>query len=448
MSLKKPIIIAAMAVIVVAVGMIFIISRNKNSSVENSLREASEYFEMLDYDKTIAIYNNILSSESGCSEAYVGLAEAYVVKGNIGKAIEILERGLIKADDDSKISQMLDELSLEYELAETEAWEAELIEDAAVTEPPQPEETTTVPEAVTTAPEEDQEEKVTEKTTEKTTKKTTEKTTQTTTAATTTAPKATAAAATWTTTVPVTTAATTTTTQKPKVEVPDFKGLNKDEAAALAKQSKIKLLTEYKDNDSYYNDVIYSQSVKAGKLVSEQSEVTVYVCRNNRSKENDAKVQELFSIAQEWGNSNTDKVKSVEMNEKTSTVIIRASSMTGLTVDESIFRALSGCNNAVLSIRSASIDISIRSSAVSKVGKIIISTRTYGDDSRAGFDLNLTGALSCTYDITLLSCEISSEDLENMSWYYENRSSLGKTSINSAGKPVVSVSKGGNYSVH
>ncbi|MCH5348937.1 MAG: hypothetical protein J1E40_06405, partial [Oscillospiraceae bacterium] len=104
------------------------------------------------------------------------------------------------------------------------------------------------------------------------------------------------------------------------------------------------------------------------------------------------------------------------------------------------------CKNTTLTIINSEISVSIGSSAIGRSGKIIMSASTYRG-TRSGFELDLTGNFSCTFDITLLNCNIGSDELAAMSWYYENKKSLGRVSVDPNGKPVISVNNDGNYTI-
>lgn len=447
MSAKKQIMIVGMVFIVVAVALIFVIGRNGDSTIESRLEDAQAYYDMLDYDKAIAIYNNVLRSEKKCVEAYLGLADVYIVKGNNEKALEVLERGLSNVGDDSRIVDMLSELSEfagEQTIAEAAAEDQDLSYETTVPDILQTEETTSVPESA-----EDDKDISAEPATEAVPEAATTVQT-TTTAATTTRPPETAATtkAPVVTAAPVTTTAATTaaTTAKPTIEMPNLIGMDKDEAVKLAKQKNISLTLQYDKNDMYANNIIYYQSHRAGTMVSEQTAVEAYVCVNDQKQvtEDDLKVQEFYNVAKEWGTANSDKVKSVTLNEKNATVTIVANSIKKFVIDESVIKSFAECNKAVLVVNSPSMTMSINSSSVTKSAKVDLSANTYGNESRVTLEMGASGSLNCTVNVTLTDCNISSSDLAGLSLYKGNKKS-GTFSVNYDGKPVISVSNGGQY---
>ncbi len=444
MSAKKQIIIVSMVFIVIAVGIIFIIGGKGDTSVEKSLEEAKSYYDMYDYDNAIAIYNNLLSTEKSCADAYIGLADTYVVKGNADKAMEILERGLENSDD-PRIAEMIDELSAEYTEAENIPETTDISDETDITDiiPAENEadisavmETETIP-SETAVPE----------TTVSETASPVPETTAPPVAETTPAPVVTAAPRT-TTAAPVTTTAATTTA-KPTIEVPNFIEMDKDEAVKLAKDLKINLNVEFDKNDTYANNVIYYQSHRAGTMVSEKEQVDVFVCVNDQKQisEDDVNLNKFFEAVQAWGNNNSDKVKSVTLNEKNSVVTISASSLKKFVIDESVAAAFAECKNTSLVINSSTLSIVINSGSVSGTGKMDLSADTFGNASRVTLDMRASGNLNCTASVTLSDCSIDSNSLKGMS-LFENNKKTGSFSVNSNGKPVVTVSSGGQYIIH
>lgn len=449
MSAKKQIIIVSMVFIVIAIGLVFIIGGKGGSSVEKSLEEAKAYYDMYDYDKAIAIYNNLLNSEKSCADAYIGLADTYVVKGNTDKAMEILERGLENSDD-PRISEMIDELSSsDYMEAENDTEITDIPAETDITDiiPEENETETSVPEIADIPPETvtvPSEAVSSETTVSETT--VTERRSETTT---TKAPAAVTAAPRTTTAAPKTTAAKTTTTAKPTIEVPNFIEMDKDEAVRLAKDLKINLNVEFDKNDTYANNIIYYQSHRAGTLVSEKEQVDVFVCVNDQKQvtENDININKFYEAVQSWGNSNSDKVKSVTLNEKNSVVTINASSIKKFVIDESVAAAFAECKNTSLVINSSALSMVINSSSVSGTGKMDLSADVFGNTTRVTLDMRASGNLNCTASVTLSDCDIDPDSLKDMTLFINNKKS-GSVSVNSNGKPVITVSSGGQYVIH
>lgn len=439
MSGRKTVIIALMVLIIIAVGLIFFMSRQNTSDPEKRLEDAQKYYDMLDYDKAIAVYNEILSGEKSCVEAYIGLADAYMVKGNEDKAAEILERGFEATNGDTRIAAKISEFSEEYSAEITES-------ETAVTavENQETEETTVITTTVTET------EKASETTTEQT-EETTETTTVTTvtTTETTTVTTVPTTKATTVTTVPTTARTTVRQTQvtpKPTIKMPNFIGLSKDEVFELAEESNIMIVFEYEKNDTYANNVVFHQSHRAGTMVSEQTPVYAYVCVNDKKlvTEDDKNVEAFYKAAESWGSSNSDKVKSVDFAENTSTVTINASSMKRFIIDESVMEAFKKCDDAFLRIKSSDVNIVISSASVTSSDKLDLSANVSGNDSRTTLEIGSNDKFNCALKVTIYGCKIRENQLVDM-YVYCNNKKHAPVELNIDNEPVINISKGGTY---
>ncbi len=428
MSLGKKIVIAAMILIAVVAAVIIGVENKNTYDINEKLAQAAGYYGMMDYDKTIATYNEILAKDKTCAEAYVGLASAYSAKGNETKAFEILEQGVEATRNDKRIADKIAEMSDDIILMS----EATDVTTEFVTEAPietTVETVTTVPVTeVTTVPE--------TVTTEETTEATTEMTTETTTEATTTTPETT------TVTTPKT---TIVTTAKPTITVPNFIGVHKDEAAKIAKNKNIKLVFEYENNDTYPNGVIYYQSSREGTLVAPSTTVYAYVCKNNTEyvTEETKTLRNLTSALKKWADSS--KVSSVAIDEKNNAVTIYAASTKRFVLDENVVSAIRKCSGATLRIVASDFTMSINTASVSDTTTLDLSADYSGNQSRASFTI-ADGADECDIRVVLTNCEINSNDYEDMKLYLNNKKpSAVDLSIDE--EPVILVSKSGTYTI-
>lgn len=160
---KKILVMIAMILILAVIVFIFFISRSRSNKLEEKLAMALEYSESMDYDKSVALYNEIMQNNSSEPEVYVGLSDVYVKMGKVEKAIAILERGLENAGQNKKIMERLNDLTggdNEYGVAE-----ADETSDDGLTEVSEggeeSGEDTEVTTAVTTVPNEDPEDETT-----------------------------------------------------------------------------------------------------------------------------------------------------------------------------------------------------------------------------------------------------------------------------------------------
>ncbi len=113
--------IAAVAVLLIAVGvLIFVMSDSPAKKYEEQLKLAERYLDELDYDKAIAAYRAAIDIDPKAEDAYLGLAEAYVEKGDLQAAIDILKEGLEKTESVAMEERLKE---LEWQLAELKAQE-------------------------------------------------------------------------------------------------------------------------------------------------------------------------------------------------------------------------------------------------------------------------------------------------------------------------------------
>lgn len=92
-------------ILIVAVGL-FSSSKGTGKNLDNYLVLGAKYLEDLDYDNAIAAYTKALEIDELSVEAYLGLADAYIGKGDVDKAIEILQKGNEKTGDERLQSKL------------------------------------------------------------------------------------------------------------------------------------------------------------------------------------------------------------------------------------------------------------------------------------------------------------------------------------------------------
>lgn len=272
----RNIIIIAMVVIAAALAAVIIYGRNSASDdISVKISEAEAFYEALDYDKAIAAYNDILSTEDN-ADAYAGLAKAYYAKGNSEKALNVLEKGLESTQNNDAVVKVFSELFPDAETAEATTTSVATSETEKITETSVSEEKTEE-ESVTT-----QTSAARSETTAATTVTAASATTQYTTAAAT-------AATTQRQTTAATTAATTkkeTQTVVEKISVKSYTGLTEDAISSSAKSDGVNVVFVYEEDNSYIDGEAFKQSPAAGSKVGKGSIVTVYICKSSKKSPN------------------------------------------------------------------------------------------------------------------------------------------------------------------
>lgn len=273
----RNIIIIAMVVIAAALAAVIIYGRNSASDdISVKISEAEAFYEALDYDKAIAAYNDILSTEEN-ADAYAGLAKAYYAKGNSEKALNVLEKGLESTQNNDAVVKVFSELFPDAETAEATTTSVTTSETEKTTETSVSEKKTEE-ESVTTQTSAESSATKSETTSATTVTAASATTQHTTTAAT--PPKQTAAA---------TTAATTkkeTQTVVEKISVKSYTGLTEDAISSSAKTDGVNVVFVYEEDNSYADGEAFKQSPAAGSKVGKGSIVTVYICKSSKKSPN------------------------------------------------------------------------------------------------------------------------------------------------------------------
>lgn len=276
----RNIIIIAMVVIAAALAAVIVYGRNSASDdISVKISEAEAFYEALDYDKAIAAYNDILSTEDN-ADAYAGLAKAYYAKGNSEKALNVLEKGLESTQNNDAVVKVFSELFPDAESAEAETTSVVTYE--------------TEPTVETTVSEKRAEESVTAEISDENSATETERTTTSATTASSAATHSTTTATTAATTQRQTTAATTTaaTTKKEtqtvveKISVKSYTGLTEDAISSSAKSDGVNVVFVYEEDNSYADGEAFKQSPAAGSKVGKGSIVTVYICKSSKKSPN------------------------------------------------------------------------------------------------------------------------------------------------------------------
>lgn len=108
----KKTIIAFIAVLVLLIGVGMALAMNLGQGkidIAEQLSLGEKYLLEMKYEKAILAFSDVIKVDPKNVRAYLGLAEAYVGKGDIDKAIKTLEKGLELTGDD-KIKENLERL--------------------------------------------------------------------------------------------------------------------------------------------------------------------------------------------------------------------------------------------------------------------------------------------------------------------------------------------------
>lgn len=108
---KKPAVIIGVVLgvlmLCLIVGGIFALTANSaERKLSDQLELGRRYLEELDYEQAIAAFEAAIAIDPKCQEAYLSLADIYVVQGNAEKAIEILEEGYAQTDSEAVLAKL------------------------------------------------------------------------------------------------------------------------------------------------------------------------------------------------------------------------------------------------------------------------------------------------------------------------------------------------------
>jgi Leucine-rich repeat (LRR) protein len=97
------------AAVILTVAAVFLVRYVQYHSLDYQLSLGQKYLEELRYDVAILAFNRAIEIDPMNADAYLGLAQAYLGKGETENAISALERG-IEATGDTRLKEMLQRL--------------------------------------------------------------------------------------------------------------------------------------------------------------------------------------------------------------------------------------------------------------------------------------------------------------------------------------------------
>lgn len=111
---KLFILIAAIAIVVLTIGAVILFTSKGGTAkkVEKQLSLGAKYLSELDYEQAVAAYELAIEIDPKSVDAYLGVAEVYIVMGEYDKAEEVLEdaKDAVDGEDLRKIEEKLEEV--------------------------------------------------------------------------------------------------------------------------------------------------------------------------------------------------------------------------------------------------------------------------------------------------------------------------------------------------
>lgn len=503
LKMKKILAVAAIVLIIAIIAVVVILSNNnEDDDTAEQIQLAKQYYELMDYDKSAAIYNSLLKTNADEPDVYMGLYDIYMVMGREEKAVEILERGVQNTNNkaiEDKLAQINGVTTTAEDPTETAAADetvsAMSVSNTEISETVAPE-TTTTPSASEEESETDSETEETTETTEETTtsQTTTTRATTTTKVTTTTSPVTTTRRVTTTarpvvttvrttTTAPVTTTKLTTTKKPEPVGEYDIKQrsvtdyvLTRDAVRELGIPSNaiINVIANnvtLSFNSSVFDDVYsINLSVALSHTTTKSTikfkdntlpcDVTVIVSSATMSDKTLA-LAHLFRNGTDYGKINLSAkgypmftakggTYSIERVEEVTTVkpvddgivVIGVGNIGNYKLTDDDVKGVG--SNKVIRLKSINADVFLNSSVFSKQDEVDLGFTITNNTSKSVIEFKNSSSFGCEIKLVLTTCDMSSRNLAK-AHIYRNGVDLGKVSVDSDGNPYFTATSGGKY---
>jgi len=150
------------------------------------------------------------------------------------------------------------------------------------------------------------------------------------------------------------------------------------------------------------------------------------------------------AIEEAIGASDSESADSKEDASKVATVTI--ASTKNLSVKPSILKTLAKSENTVLEYVAPKATISIDSSTIKKARKIDLTMQVVNSKSKTTIDMRSKKSFGCEVKITLTKCKMSKAKLKAAHVYCDGED-LGPVELDENGNPVITVTKGGEYTI-
>ena len=146
---KRIVVYIAATVVILIVSSALVLKKNNNKEILfDKLELGHQYLVELDYSSAILEFTDAIKIEPKSEDAYIGLADAYSGMGEIDKAIEALEEGYVKTENED----FLDRIESCKQSAETQTAAVETTTVQTITSIPETttvQTTTSIPETTT-----------------------------------------------------------------------------------------------------------------------------------------------------------------------------------------------------------------------------------------------------------------------------------------------------------
>ena len=152
------------------------------------------------------------------------------------------------------------------------------------------------------------------------------------------------------------------------------------------------------------------------------------------------------TTASESTPATTEEITSAISSTKGDAASVQVATTVGLTVKPADLKELAKKDGGVLEFVAPKATISIDASTITKARNVNLSMKVTNTKSRTVINMASKKDFGCEVKITLTSCKMSAEKLENAHWYL-NGKDMGPVELDEDGNPVVTLTKGGKIEI-
>ena len=125
---------------------------------------------------------------------------------------------------------------------------------------------------------------------------------------------------------------------------------------------------------------------------------------------------------------------------------VEVKSVAQLTLNPAVLKKLDKTSGAVLQVVSPKATISIDSSKITKARKVDLSMKLSNSSTKTTIKMRSKKDFGCEVKITVTSCKLSAAQLKTAHVYCDGED-LGAVELDENGLPVITVTKGGTYTI-